>query len=352
MAVLLATRELLDRYGSGSRTGISRFESAVVDVVMRYGSRSDAQALLPAFLEDPEAGHRLVPVFARHGDVSMAERLLAACVLNGRLREGMPPEVLHAIGFLGYEPAERMLWDHVEGLHYEAMNACLGLLHLSCSGLLADIGEALRRHFGAALFPEFLPVLAIKTGDPSWLGKLVEWGEGAASTDCNGGLILGIALHGDRARAEFFRLLWSPRWDAHDGGTASDRWAYAGTRVLGLTMPELYTDMVARLKSDIGTYDKWQCLATFAALLDYWVGRPWLGLNSAPEPTENCDALCDLLFESSTPDRDDSLIGLASDVLDEDDYVLDRLRELEGALDTRASYELEIRTLVSREDKR
>ncbi len=345
--VLLATRELLDRYGSAPQAVTWRWESTVVDVILRHGSRSDAQALLPVFLEDPEAHQSLVPVFAQHGDLSMAERLLAACVRAGRLREGMPPEVLHAIGLLGYEPAERMLWGHVEGQWDEAMNACLGLLHLPCRGLRTEIAQALLRHFGANLFPEFLPVLATKTGDPSWLGKLVEWGEGEASTDCNGGLILGIALHGDRARAEFIRLLWNPRWQAYAGSTGSNRWAYAGARVLGLSMSGLYTDLAARLKSDISTNDKRHCLATFAALLDYWAGRPWLGLSSAPDPTETCDALCDLLFEWSTPDRDDSLIGLAGHVLDQDDHILTHLHELENELRVRAGHELEIRTLVS-----
>ncbi|WP_117210081.1 hypothetical protein [Allorhizocola rhizosphaerae] len=366
--VLAITRELLDRYRGAPQALTWRWETTVVDVVLRHGSRSDAQALLPVFLEDPEAGRLLVPVFAQHGDLSMAEPLLAACVQAGRLRDGMPPEVLHAIGLLGYEPAERMLWEHVaaegnacaaersvtgkalaEGPyeHYESMNACLGLLHLSCGGLRTEIARALQRHVGAALFPEFLPVLATKTDDPSWLGKLVEWGDGEASTDCNGGLILGIALHGERARSEFIRLLWNPWWQAHDAGTGSSLWAYAGARVLGLSMPELYADLVARLKSDISTDDKEHCLATFVALVNYWVSRPWLGLHSAPEPTETYDALCDLLVEWSTSHSDDSLIGLARHVLDPDDHLLTRLHDLEGELHIRAGHELEIRTLAS-----
>lgn len=268
MVVLLATQELLGRYGSAPRAVAWRWESAVVDVILRHGSRSDAQALLAVFLEDPEARQCLVPVFAQHGDLSMAERLLAACVRTGRLREGMPPEVLHALGFLGYEPAERMLWEHVEGPYYEAMNACLGLLHLSCRGPRTEIGQALRRHFGAGLFPEFLPVLTTKTGDPSFNPPL-----------------------------QSVEASPSP----HSTSLPNHRGAYAGARVLSLNMPELYTDLVARLKSDTSTNDKRHCLKTFVALLDYWASRPWLGLNSAPEPTETCDALCDLLFESSAP---------------------------------------------------
>ncbi|MFE5325431.1 hypothetical protein ACFRCG_03270 [Embleya sp. NPDC056575] len=249
MAELRATRELLDRYAAAPTEVTWQWESRVVDVVLRYGSRFDAEVLLPVFLGDPEAREELVPVFARHGDVAMAECLLEASVEAGRLRDGVPTEVLHAVGYLGYEPAERLLWDHVEGSYHEAKDACLGLLHLSCRGLRHEIAEALERHFGENLFPEFLPVLATKTGDPSWLRRLVEWGEGGASTDCNGGLILGTALHGDAARDEFTRLLWNPWWEAHSSATGSVRWAYAGARVLGLGMPDLYADLVARLKS-------------------------------------------------------------------------------------------------------
>lgn len=53
---------------------------------------------------------------------------------------------------------------------------------------------------------------------------------------------------------------------------------------------------------------------------------------SAPEPTETYDVLCDLLFEWSTPHQDDSLIGLAGHVLDYDDHILARLHELRNEL--------------------
>jgi hypothetical protein len=66
----LATRALLDRYESDAAAGSWRWESTVVDVVLRYGSRADANALLPVFLRDPEGRERLVPVFALHGDDS------------------------------------------------------------------------------------------------------------------------------------------------------------------------------------------------------------------------------------------------------------------------------------------
>jgi hypothetical protein len=339
--VLGATGELLDRYGAAPHAVRWRWASAAVDVVVRHGSPADARALLPAFLEDPPARDVLMPVLAQHGDPATAEALLAACVADGRLRDGMPASVLHAVGFLGYEPAERLLWEHVESGPPEA---CLGLLHLPCRDVRDEIEQALRQHLGNGLFPEFLPALAPKTGDPSWLGRLVEWGEGPASTDCNGGLILGIALFG--ARAEFVRLLWNPHWEAFGGGTGTEQWAYAGARVLGLTMPELYADLVARLTADGA--DQRHCIRTFVALLELWSSRPWLGVRAAPDPTETRNALCDLVFEWSTPDRDDSLTGHTRRAVGLEGWLLERVYAVESELRIRAAHEVELTTLTGK----
>ncbi|WP_326687108.1 hypothetical protein OIE63_08030 [Streptomyces sp. NBC_01795] len=357
VAVLRATRKLLDRYADDPAKVTGTWESRVVAVVLRHGSRADAEALLPLFVDDPGAREGLLPVLARHGDRTLAARLLEAGTESGRLIEGVPAELLHTVGYLGYEPAERMLWEHVEGTYEEdpcdevsygevsygeAMSACLGLLHLPCQGLRTGIAAALERHRGSPFFPEFLPALATKTGDPAWLGKLLEWGAGGASTDCNGGLILGIALHGGAARAEFTRLLWDPRWEAHGGGTGADRWAYAGTRVLGLGLPELYAALRARLRMRPGSPEAARhALAVFTALLRLRVARPWLGVRLAAEPQDTCEALYDLLFEWSSPDEDDSLTGLALRALTADDPLLASLYDVARRLDTEARHELD-----------
>ncbi|GAB7110916.1 hypothetical protein JCM4814A_92340 [Streptomyces phaeofaciens JCM 4814] len=118
------------------------------------------------------------------------------------------------MGRLGHTPAASLLWEHVDDSYYVSKDACLGLLHLPCEDLRGAIAETLEKHEGSALFPEFLPVLAPKTKDPAWLDRLVAWGENRASVDCNGGLILGISLHGDHARTAFTRLLWDARREA------------------------------------------------------------------------------------------------------------------------------------------
>lgn len=339
-----AVRRLLDAYGGEPGAVSARSLARSVDAVVRHGSGADADALLAVFLDDPAGRAELLPVFARHGDQDLAGRLAAATVGPAGLRDGMPAGVLHALGCLGHEPVERLLWEHVDGSAGswdEAQQACLGLAHLPCTGLRGEIAAALERHRGANFFPEFLPVLAVQTGDPGWLDRLVEWGEGAASTDCNGGLVLGIARYGAAGRGHFTDLLWNPWWEAQGGGTGTDRWAYAGTRVLGIGMAELYADLKARLDADTDAATKRHCLATFTAILRLWVDRPWLGLRSAPDPAETGEELHALLFEWSTPLGDDELVGLAHATLDDHrDRIIDDLYTLRRLLEVRTRFEL------------
>lgn len=343
--MLPVTHRLLDR----SATASPRWRSAAATAVLRHGSRDDAEALLPMFLETPEAHADLLPVFARYGDVTTAERLMKATIVDGVLREDVPSEVLRAIGYLGDEAAEQILWHHVvreDGDYYESMNAALGLLHLPCDSLQDQIDAALDLHFGANLFPEFLPALAVKTGTTAWLDRLVAWGEAGASTDCNGGLILGIALHGEAGRAEFRRLVWNPWWEAGDGATGSSRWTYAGARALGLGMAELYGELTARLASDSDEETRVHCFATFVALLDHWVRRPWLGLRMVPDPEETADELATLLFDWSTPHEDDSLTGLARRVLARDSPRIGEVHALERRLDAQLRHEVELQVFA------
>jgi hypothetical protein len=330
--MLAETRRILDRCHDGTFADM-RFRAwvqAAVATMRRRGSLDDARALLPAFLAEPELLVDMVPVLAEHGDVAIAERLAQACTVEGRLREDVPDVVLHALGYLGYEPAERLLWHYAEELHppssyfFGVPEACLGLLHLSCAGVRDEIGQALERNADRPLFPEFLPILAPKTGDPSWLRRLVHWGREIASTDCNGGLILGIALFG--ARDEFLRMLWDPRWEAYGDGTGSGHWAYVGARVLGIDM--------AHLDGEVRADPDRHRLRVIRSLLAGWVQRPWLGVRAAREPSESRDGLRRLLFEPSGPDLDDSLLGLARCILGSDDGIVADLRELRLSLHT------------------
>ncbi|MFI0960632.1 hypothetical protein ACH4S8_04300 [Streptomyces sp. NPDC021080] len=321
------------------------------EAVLRHGGSADAEALLPLFLSAPAAHEALVPVLARHGDRRLAARLLEATVDGGRLREGVPSGVLHAVGRLGYAPATPLLWEHVDGLYDVAKDACLGLLHLPCDDLRDAIAEALEKHEGAALFPEFLPVLAPKTKDPAWLDRLVAWGENHASVDCNGGLILGVSLHGDRARTAFTRLLWDDRWEACGSGTGSALWTYAGTRVLGLGLPELYADLRARLRTCADPDVLRGALRSFITLLRLRCANVWTGVEAAEAHPESYDTLYSVLFAATPADNSDTLTeldDLTDHIFGSDDPLSAEVRHLETALRTAAAHEWALRAVISR----
>ncbi|MFD7879028.1 hypothetical protein ACFV5G_33875 [Streptomyces sp. NPDC059766] len=317
------------------------------EAVLRHGGRADAEALLPLFLSAPAAHEALVPVLARHGDPRLAERLLEATVDGGRLREDVPSGVLHAVGRLGYTPATPLLWEHVEDSHYVSRDACLGLLHLPCEDLRGAIAETLDKHEGSALFPEFLPVLAPKTDDPSWLDRLVAWGESHASVDCNGGLILGISLYGDAARSAFTRLLWSDRWEACDTSTGSALWTYAGTRVLGLGLPQLYADLRAQLRTCADPDVRWDALRSFVTLLQLRCADVWTGVAAAEAQPESFDTLYGVLFTPAGEDSD-TLAEVADRVFGSDDPLADKVRNLEDALRAAAAHEWALRAAAAR----
>ncbi len=175
--------------------------------IREHGGIDDALALLPVFLAAPARRAWLLPAISDLGDARLALSLLEACVVDGRLRDDLPSELLYVLGRFGL--AEAMLWHYAQSSdYYLVRDACLGLLHLPCKSL--PIADAIAAHEGKPLFPEFLHCLAVKTGDRSWIARLLAWGA-YASTDCNGGLALGIAMFGDRAA--FHALLWNPDWE-------------------------------------------------------------------------------------------------------------------------------------------
>ena len=317
-------------------------QDAFCRVIRRRGAVADAEAVLDAFLVDPDARAWLLPIVRALGDGGTARRLFDACVDGEALRDGMPSGVLHCLGHLGYAPAEPVLWRHAiaePSDHYVVQDACLGLLDLPCRALGPAIAKALSGHEGDNLFPEFLPALAAKTGNPLWLPRLVRWGRDHASTDCNGGLLLGIALFGDRPAFE--AVLWDPRWEADAGATGARRWAYAGARALHIEMAELHAAVRARPEP--------HALRVLTALLACWVEPPALDLACAPPPRDTARDLQRLLFRWSTPHRDDGLRGLAHDTIaDRHDVIHDELAELERLLRRRASHELELAELLDR----
>jgi hypothetical protein len=357
------TRRLLDWYAADpSMRWPDRTErvAACARTILRYGSVADAHALLPAFLADPPGRPGLLPVLARHGDAAIAERLVADCFDGDRLRPDVPEGVLHAVGYLGREDATGLLWAYLTTGDWSAQReACRGLIHLSCRDIAAQLEEALSSSRGRSTFTEYLPALAAKTGDPAWPAALREWGDTAASTDCNGGLLLGLALYGEAGRDHFDQALWSPRWEAYSFATGSAQATYAGTRILGIGLADLVGAMHVRQRAaDLPS--RVSSALVLVSLVESWITRDWCGLRAAAAETEPAIDLFDLLFERGGGDAPPPLDRVAERILNDDpgrpvagSYPLEKLRGqvaiLKRRLERRVEHEVELAELGARD---
>ena len=170
--MLHTTRELIDSLRSAppGAHAIWVQTNARTALVARHGGPEDADALLALFLEEPTDYRRagVLDAVMRIGDRDTACKLASTCLAEGRLKEGVPEDVLHALGFLGYTEARDVLWHHAANGtdYYRQKSAALGLLNLPGDGLEREIEAAIRTCAGKNLFPEFLPILASKVGNP------------------------------------------------------------------------------------------------------------------------------------------------------------------------------------------
>lgn len=267
--MLTATRLLL------ARDNPFEVRSLAGRAVAAAGGADDAAALLEGMLAAPDA--MICRALMALGDHAVGERLLRAFVVDGTLRDGAPEEVLHALGYLGVEAAEPVLWAAAHAAdHYTHRNACIGLIDLPCTGRAAAIADAIRACHGRNLFGEFWPALAGKVGDPALVEPFIAAGA-PTSTDCFGGVLLGLALLGERTRFE--RILFDPYWEAVDRSTGNRQWCALSVRILGLSVCALHRarrdalsdtdlDVLAALVSSHATQDAFAGLRAARAPAD------------------------------------------------------------------------------------
>lgn len=314
--MLSVTRKLVDGLRAAPPGGHADWvlANARVAIVARRGGPEDADALLDLFLEAPTEYRRasVLDAVMRVGTRDTARRLAAGCLTGGRLRAGVQAEVLHALGFLGYTDVRDVLWNHATGGtdYYEQKSAALGLLNLSCDGLEREIEASIRACAGKNLFPEFLPVLAHKIGNPELLPLLFDMGQTTASTDCNGGLVYGIALFGDAGRPYFDRLLFDPHWETYGAGTGTGGWAYHGFRHLGGSVAEMARQL--RAWHPTVPYKSWEYrLRVWLGFVECWLHDPLPPRRNKSYAIERAADVCAAAFDWSSANGDDSLSGLA-----------------------------------------
>ncbi|MEM9072127.1 MAG: hypothetical protein AAGE52_26715 [Myxococcota bacterium] len=312
--MLRATADLVARFRGTSRPGPADV-TAHIRVITRRGSAPDARALVDLFLEEPTDFWRreLLDVVDAHGDRTCAEALLS-CFENGVLRDEVSERVLATIGRLGLPAAETLLPAELfraDYDHYRVLHAAMGLLHFPCAAIRPALVRAIREVRGKNLFPEFLPALACKTEGAIAPEELFAFGT-AASTDCNGGLILGIALLGDQGADTFRRVLDDPAWEAFGGGTGSDYWAYVGMCAQGVSFATLADGIRADVAGGTEEAIVRHKVRVVAALLQSRLADRPLPLAFVRPPVETFSDVYRALFRwGNDPNQDASIHSLA-----------------------------------------
>ncbi|HAJ62674.1 MAG TPA: hypothetical protein DCP31_28395 [Cyanobacteria bacterium UBA8543] len=342
--MLPATKCLLDLYKKDKNQEQKwELKNSYIRAIRHYGSQADAEALLPAFLEAAEQREELIEPLMIYGDVSTAQTLVENCFQGEHLRDGVPEDILHCLGYLGYTPVQQILWEYAKsGDYWLSKAACMGLINLPCVGLEREIEEQIKKCYGKSLFPEFIPALAIKTNNDSLLEEIFQLGQTMASTDCNGGIILGVALSGKKSFDLFKKIIWNPHWEAYSGSTGSDFYLYIGTQYLNISCVELYLEMKARQEGGTTAQSQqWHDFLVIEALLNLQIARPHMGLRFISEIDESYSQLYTDFFTWSDPNHDDSIIGLAKKILGDSELRVSSLYEIKKQLALRMEQEIE-----------
>ncbi|MCE5168741.1 hypothetical protein LQV63_05370 [Paenibacillus profundus] len=335
----------LNRHNNRLDAGIV---SAYADIIAKYGSIDDAIALAQWFLESPADfnGSLLYPIM-KHGNEKLAKELHNNCFYHNELREGIPDDILHVLGYLGFTDCTEQLISYMEADDWGlSMSACMGLLHLPCDPYKDLIKSKLEKWVGQSLFHEFLPALSFKCAAPEIVPRLADWGEHAASTDCNAGIILGIALFGTGQKDVLKHILWSPNWEAHGTGTGTCIWSYVSMQHVGLTFKELIGDikhapvfMEDRTELDY----RLDVLYEMLSLKLTYHKQP---IRFACQNNESIREIYQDLFSWPTPHKDESIIGLIIDHFGLQNSLLEKYYELRNRFELKIDHEIELEHLL------
>ena len=244
--MLNTTSELIEYLKLGSSSRKICYLKSLINSILKCGDKSDADAILSHYLENPfESDYSyLLPIFKRFGDNNSAEKIFN--VYQENLKDNA--EILELLGDLKYEPIKLILAELVfknSELDYSlSRHSVLGLLSFNCDEYQNQIETAIEKCYGKNLFPEFVPALVCKLkNQKAVLEKLYELGNKFASTDCNGGIILGFSLSGKEGCKYFKQTIFNPNWETGYSGTGTTVCSYMGLKNLGITFRELYEDI-------------------------------------------------------------------------------------------------------------
>ncbi len=239
-----------------------------IELFLREADSDDIEKLTNLFLESPDNSYRamLLDIIMTSENDKTAEKLYFACFENEKLKKGVSPEVLRCLGYMKYEPVKQILINYIKSKDYsENKNSCIGLLNFECSDIEDIITEEIEKCFKSSIFNEFVPVLACKIRDKEYKNIIYEHGKNIASVDCNAGLILAIALLGDKEL--FKKILWDETWEVFDCGTGTGYWSFIGMQILKISFKELYIDIIDVVKEKGDSLEVKYKLGVFHTLL-------------------------------------------------------------------------------------
>lgn len=234
---------LIDRLLSGELG--SELEGLAVETLCAYATEEDVEAITEHLCASPSSKLGL-DVMLRRGSRQQARRLWDVWK-----RFEVPEGGLTLLGRFGIQEALTVSWCAVcSNDHYQQFDGVLGLLGLELEELREEIVARLDREEGRPLFPEALPALAAAAGWPDALSRLRLWRD-QASTDCLGGILLGVALVGGRqARETLVEMLEQERYELGYGGTGNVFWSWIAGRLLGLDLSWLASELRVRPVSE------------------------------------------------------------------------------------------------------
>lgn len=308
--MLKITEKCINELQSKKDINYEKFQG-YINTMIRYGNQEDAEALYSIFIQDPltyENGRLLEPIM-RLGDRHLAQALYKFSIIDNDLTEEAPYEVLHALGYMGVEQVTPVLIKYAleSELWSTCTFACLGLAHLTVEKYQQQLKDRLEQSINKSLFDEFLPILSFRLYDDTIVEHLYEWGDKYASTDCNAGLILGIALYGKEQKETIKNIIWSSNWQAHDMGTGTGVYTYQAMGHVGLTFEELIGDMKRFLIEIKSARELEYRLDVLHFLLTFNLTYFSKDIKFAKTNHENIEMLYTLLYSSSNENTDDSI---------------------------------------------
>lgn len=247
---MLKQTKLLKAYLNTNQYHDSTIIRAYASAIAKLGTLEDIKVLLDLFLQKPNAySHTsLLYVIQKRGNVEMAEALVQNCFDDdGLMKEDINSDVFDCLVWLEHPKTKEILIRNLLNPnldHSGHCSVCTGLLHYDGSTHQELFIKEVEACIGKNFFDgEFVPALVSKIHQPKrdeLIGQLYESGSTVTSTDCNGGIVLGLALSEGRGEELFRKVLWDDHWEADDSSTGTGNWTYYGLQYLGITMCNLF----------------------------------------------------------------------------------------------------------------